>query len=211
MHKLNRFWLPALLLLPLGLFSGACSDDDDDKVTDPTPALGACCDEDGNCGVLTEDLCDESGGIAWHEGLTCEPNPCDQPGSDPDPDPVGHLSFTFDGTQYAAEACMAIFFGNVDETSVSQQGEDGEWVIELLFHGNTAGSFSGQSVTVNLNFVEFGRYRDHEFTIEVTSYGDVGGAITGTFSGTVVSAVDEEDIREITEGVFTAVRLPDVG
>ncbi len=75
-HKLNRFWMLALLVLPLGLLLGSCSDDDD-KVTDPTPATGACCLPDGSCEVMTQDACTDAGGV-WHEEhATCDPDPCE--------------------------------------------------------------------------------------------------------------------------------------
>ncbi len=39
---------------------------------------GACCDEDGNCTITTEDDCD---GDYQGDGTVCDPNPCPQPGA----------------------------------------------------------------------------------------------------------------------------------
>jgi hypothetical protein len=45
------------------------------------PMPWACCFDDGRCQMLTEADCAAAGGIAWLEQVTCEPNPCDQPGA----------------------------------------------------------------------------------------------------------------------------------
>lgn len=82
-RKLSRFWVLALLALPLALLVGACSDDDD-KVTDPpAPVVGACCLPDGECEVLTSAACVDEGGTWQGGGTVCDPNPC-EPGPPPD-------------------------------------------------------------------------------------------------------------------------------
>ena len=47
------------------------------------PSLGnrpwACCFSTGECMMLPENVCNQSGGIEWHEGILCDPNPCAQP------------------------------------------------------------------------------------------------------------------------------------
>ena len=40
------------------------------------PQRGACCIEDGSCGILGEDDCAASGGLYSGDGTTCEPNTC---------------------------------------------------------------------------------------------------------------------------------------
>ncbi len=80
-HKLNRFRMLALLVLPVGLILGACSDDD--KVTDPTPAIGACCLPDGSCEIMTQAECGADEGVWQGGGTVCDPDPCHDDGFRP--------------------------------------------------------------------------------------------------------------------------------
>ncbi len=46
---------------------------------DPNPCdqlLGACCDISGNCTILYEPVCYETGGCEWIAEEPCDPNPC---------------------------------------------------------------------------------------------------------------------------------------
>jgi hypothetical protein len=45
-----------------------------------------------------------------------------------------------------------------------------------------------------------------DITLEITEYGDVGGVIAGTFSGTVT---DGSDTMDVTEGSFSVKRVAD--
>lgn len=45
------------------------------------PERWACCFDDGHCEMWAEQECYLMGGYLWLEGLTCDPNPCPQPGA----------------------------------------------------------------------------------------------------------------------------------
>ena len=51
-------------------------------------------------------------------------------------------------------------------------------------------------------FETFRAFHTEEFTVTITSYGDVRENIEGTFSGTLASLSDPDNTMTITDGMF---------
>lgn len=120
------------------------------------------------------------------------------------------ITFTFDGTQYTSTICLANYMIDDGETSITS-GDGENWALLFEFPGSSTGSFNtAGGVHASLTIPPMQWYDSEEFTVTVTAYGGVGGSVTGTFSGTLVHIMDENDVKQITNGTFTAERLPNV-
>ncbi len=118
----------------------------------------------------------------------------------------GHMSFTFDETQYTSTICLAHYFIGENRTSITS-GDTENWALTIEFPGNSTGSFDeGDGTSAMLILPPVSMYGAEEIAVTVSAYGGIGGAITGTFSGTLVHIEDEEDVKQITNGTFTAAR-----
>jgi len=118
------------------------------------------------------------------------------------------ISFQFNGIVHTGTACVLNYFPDQDMSYLEAGGED--WELSLEFPGNGAGTFGDDVTAGSLVFAPLSAFQSGEITITVSSFGGVGNAVTGTFSGTLVNHLDAADTRQITEGTFTAVRSLDV-
>lgn len=120
------------------------------------------------------------------------------------------LSFKLDDVDHSTEICIGNFFPDEDMTSITA-GDGTSWTLVLEFPDDGPGSFDETGMTgslviaPSLTALEF-----QDVSLTVSAYGGVGDEITGTFSGTLVNIADDDDVRAVTEGVFTAERHIDV-
>jgi len=120
------------------------------------------------------------------------------------------LSFKLDDVDYSTEICIGNFFPDEDLTSITA-GDGSTWTLTLEFPDDGTGTFDETAMTGSLviaptlTSLEF-----QDVAMTVSAYGGVGDEITGTFSGTLVNIADDDDVRAVTEGVFTAERHIDV-
>ncbi len=119
------------------------------------------------------------------------------------------IAFTFDGTQYTGDLCMANYMVGDDATSLTT-GDGDSWALLIDFPGSSTGSFNAADGVYAMLTLAPHLYQSEEFVIAVTAYGGIGAAVTGTFSGTLVHIADENDVKQITNGTFTAERLSNV-
>jgi len=90
------------------------------------------------------------------------------------------------------------------ETGVSQP----ENYVEIRFEGNTIGTYATSDIIIALYHINGVDWLFTDITVVVTTFEDVGGVITGTFSGTI----DEEETTNtmtVTDGQFRVIRVPD--
>lgn len=112
------------------------------------------------------------------------------------------ISFRLAETSYSADICVGTYFSSDNETSIV--GGDGEdFTMMIDYNGKGPGSFQGVGSFVSPPFMS---YSADNLSITISSYGNKGGLITGTFSGTFVSQFDENDTIEVTSGTFSASR-----
>jgi len=123
---------------------------------------------------------------------------------------AGHISFVFDGEQYSGKTCIANAFPGENSTSITSGGDENDWTLMLEIPGTAPGQFD-EDAGATCSFIEppFGNYDAETVTIAVTDYGKVGGVVKGTFAGMLISQLDSTR-KQITEGIFTAQRHPDV-
>jgi hypothetical protein len=107
-----------------------------------------------------------------------------------------------------------------DDETVLQTGGPQKYRFLFIIPGKSAGSwklgdrYSSLSVTdvTNMTIWQSGTSEASKgatLQVELTSYGNVGGYVAGTFSGTAVNISDGSALV-ITEGVFHALRIADV-
>ncbi|MBM3316645.1 MAG: hypothetical protein FJY75_02225 [Candidatus Eisenbacteria bacterium] len=138
---------------------------------------------------------------------------CGDKDKGPGPDNGGgvdaQITFTLDGTQRTSDICLANYM--VDEVLTSITSGDGmSWTLLFEFPGSGTGSFStAGGATASLTLAPYW-YEAETFTVTVSAYGGIGGAVKGTFSGTLVNIADDDDRKQVTNGTFTAERLPNV-
>lgn len=122
----------------------------------------------------------------------------------------GRVSFTVDGTQYSGTTCIANSFPNENSTSITSGSDEGAWTLMLEIPGIAAGTFD-EKAGATCSFVKppFDMYDSEAVTITVSAYEKVGGAVEGTFSGTLVNQLDSTR-KPITDGTFTAPRRMNV-
>ena len=119
---------------------------------------------------------------------------------------AGRVAFTFDGQQYSGTTCIANSFPGEKSTSITSGADEGEWTLMLEIPGTAAGTFD-EKAGATCSFVKppFHMYDSESVTITVSSYGEVGSAVEGTFSGMLVHQMDSTR-KPIEDGAFTAQR-----
>lgn len=134
----------------------------------------------------------------------------------------GTASFTLNGAGFNNAvfnlgSAYAAYFSSNNSTGVSAmavQGSDTTWLF-LNLPGNTTGTFQfsgGAAVFIShgggQNVREFFSSPSGGGNITVTSYGNVGGNVTGTFSGTLYEFTQSGmDSVSLTNGSFVAERV----
>ena len=119
------------------------------------------------------------------------------------------VTFTLDGTQYQSDICLANYITGDNETSITC-GDGATWALLFEIPGSSTGSFNAAGgVSASLVMAPH-MYEAEEFSVTVSAYGGIGGTVTGTFSGTLVHIADDDDRKQITNGSFTAERLPNI-
>jgi len=137
-------------------------------------------------------------------------------------DPDYSVEFTLDGTDYSftkgenigiiPEGCKIT---NVTRTDIFAVNEDLPFqTVVFKIPGTTAGTFHDiiDSSIFQFNMDLRTHYIDDistadDFTVEIIEYGEVGGVIRGTFSGTVKDTFDTE--CPVTDGYFEVIRRDD--
>jgi len=143
-------------------------------------------------------------------GTGCRDNSSKSKGSGKGGDVKGQITFTFDGTKYSSTNCLAHYMVSDTETSITA-GDGETWTLTLEFPGKSKGSFSKKKgASAGFVLPPLNQYNAKEFKFTVSAYGGIGGAIKGTFSGTMVNNVDKNDVKQITNGTFTAKRGADI-
>lgn len=143
---------------------------------------------------------------------------CNHP-SDPGSDGLGDgqgISFVIETDRYVFTDNLSSGYKPADdETCVIASDEVGTSAanaIHIYFPGNTAGTFTDPpdpgtglpQIGVLLNSLEYYTWEEGcWFSIEVSSYGPVGGRIEGTFSGELI---DGSEKKEIKDGIFSVTR-----
>jgi hypothetical protein len=149
--------------------------------------------------------------------LFCFAASCDSEGSS------YYIRFTLDGTAYdftkGTTDIEAAAFGNIltqgpwvfmggtsEEVSSEEEPDNG---IMILINGTTADTYSldpTDEETMFMVIVNGVGYNQESGSVIVTAVGEVGGAIEGTFSGTVEGA---ETSVSLTDGSFRVKRITD--
>ena len=142
-------------------------------------------------------------------------------GTNPDSEELGGeqgISFAIGTEQYVfTDNLAAGYTPEDDETCVvasDEVGASAENAIHIYFPGNTAGTFTDPPdattevprIGVLLDTLYYYTWEDGKgcwFSIEVTTYGPVGGRIEGTFSGDLI---DGDEIKAVRNGVFSIMR-----
>ena len=138
-------------------------------------------------------------------------------------DPDYRVEFTLDGTDYiftkaydnpetVAEGCMD---DDATKTTIMAENEDNpDQYVEITIPGINTGTFHdilGRSCfhfrRGNSDYFNDDNDTADDFTIQITEYGEVGGIIRGTFSGTVEDAAETE--YQVTDGYFEVIRRAD--
>ncbi|MCB0734356.1 MAG: hypothetical protein H6608_11325 [Flavobacteriales bacterium] len=118
-----------------------------------------------------------------------------------------------DGHYRAADGKTIIFIVGYSEKAGGGV-VDGKGEVEIVFPGKTTGSFSQSSDDVTLEVatgtppsrIEYSYDANSNIKVNITEYGEVGGKIKGTFSGTLKSGINS---RDISGGYFEVVRSAD--
>lgn len=123
---------------------------------------------------------------------------------------AGRVSFMFDGNQHSGTTCIANSFLGENSTSITSGADAGEWTLMLEIPGTGAGAFD-ENAGATCSFIKppFSVYDSETVSITVSTYGEVGGSVEGTFSGVLVNQLDSTR-KSITDGTFTALRHLDV-
>jgi len=119
---------------------------------------------------------------------------------------LGSISFYVDGKHYSTEDYFATYDPSDNRTGFIG-GPDGEggWNLGFDFEGSGAGTYKARA-TMRLD--TFRAFNTEDFTVTITSFGDIREFVEGTFSGTLASIADPDNTITITEGRFTAWRTP---
>ncbi|MBD0258674.1 MAG: hypothetical protein ICV83_23405, partial [Cytophagales bacterium] len=147
---------------------------------------------------------------------------------------VGENSFVIDGDgfvkarqtlsydQTASYAAYGMVLEDDDNTVVSVIEPSDAWKMTIMFAGKTTGTVgAAQTATMALHRKAGDGYQSYlagnevdetTLSIKVTRYDAVGGLVEGTYSGTFVgvSAAGKKIWVTISEGKFSAIRLPDL-
>lgn len=130
------------------------------------------------------------------------------------------ISYVAGGQQYVFTENLAAGYDSTEnETCVvgsDAAGALAQNAIHIYFPGNAAGTFTGPPdpdpttgvprIGILIDSLEYYGWKDGEgcwFTINVTTYGPVGGRIEGTFSGELVDGADR---IQVTDGTFSVMR-----
>jgi len=142
-------------------------------------------------------------------------------GTNPDSEELGDgqgIFFVIGTEQYVFTDNLAAGYTPEDDvTCVVASNEVGalaENAIHIYFPGNTTGTFTDPPdattevprIGILLDASYYYTWEEGKgcwFSIEVNSYGTVGGRIEGTFSGDLI---DGDEIKEIRDGVFSVMR-----
>lgn len=118
-------------------------------------------------------------------------------------------SYNFGGASYDADSDETIIVGSVSESVFSGAFNflSGE-AIMLDFDGGTTGTYQINSDN-ELGFFSNGNYFEAvSGSINISSYGDIGGKISGSFSVVLESSTSNETM-EIKNGEFSVTRFED--
>ncbi len=147
---------------------------------EPLRCHGACCFEDGHCEWLTPNACAEAGGIFMGDGVSCDPNPCGEPGecpyenrdvqgNDNCPPPTGAF-ITCDDTLCGVVVYEALCYDHDYYSFVIPEGVCYELVIDV-FGDDTPGYWThGKGLDPQI--------RVHDAACEEIYYDDDGGVGT---------------------------------
>ncbi len=160
-------------------------------------------------------------------GLSCkkdnDPPANSGGGGTPTPTNNPRVIFTIDGDGSSAASHtltpssgsgMALY-STADEESSGSLMMDASNHFTLLFEGQSTGTFActGGLGNVSMSFAVNGaHYMSYTNTMEVTTYGSVGGTIEGTFSGTVIrmNGPTAGAFANVTGGSFRFRRIEDL-
>jgi hypothetical protein len=147
---------------------------------------------------------------------------------------AGENSFVIDGDgfvkarqtlsydQTVSYAAYGMVLEDDDNTVVSVIEPSDAWKMTIMFKGKATGTVGpDQMAAIALHRKAGDSYQSYlagnevdesTFSLKIIRYDAVGGLVEGTYSGTFVgvSATGEEIRVTITEGKFSAIRLPDL-
>ncbi|HEX8531663.1 MAG TPA: hypothetical protein VF646_16640, partial [Cytophagales bacterium] len=150
------------------------------------------------------------------------------------PATVGENSFVIDGDgfakarqtlsydQTASYAAYGMVLEDDDNTVVSIIEPSDAWKMTIMFTGKTTGTIGAdQSATMAMHrklgdgyqsYLAGNEVDESTLSVKVTRYDAVGGLVEGTYSGTFVgvSPTGKKIQVTISEGKFSAIRLPDL-
>lgn len=127
--------------------------------------------------------------------------------------PASHLHTANIGAGYDPDDDSTCIVGS------DAMGQMAQNAIHIYFPGDSTGTFASPPGTPEIGVFWIGILIDYEyyewrdgdcsFTINVTTYGPVGGRIEGTFSGTLKN--DSDDTIVVTNGQFSVTRYASIG
>ena len=141
-------------------------------------------------------------------------------GTNPDSEELGDgqgISFVIGTEQYVFTDNQAAGYTPEDDVSCvvasDEVGAAAENAIHIYFPGKTTGTFTDPpdsstglpqiGILLDLIYYTWDDGKGCWFSIEVNSYGPVGGRIEGTFSGDLI---DGDEKKEVRDGVFSVMR-----
>ena len=124
------------------------------------------------------------------------------------------LEWKLGPTNVDANACGWVWTGDPNETHIMATpdvitGESEPYnYIYIRIDGTTTGTYSISDVSFRYNIGDLGAWVFTDITLEVTVFEDVGGVISGTFSGTVENLLNSSTLT-VENGQFNVIRAPD--
>ena len=121
---------------------------------------------------------------------------------------VDTLTFTMDGvSKDFSKYTMGAYFSSVSSTVLagSTAPEDAD-ELSVWFDGSSKGTFNYMSSCLKYKHNNEERVSFNNCSVIVTSYGEIGEQVNGTFSGIVIN-IDTSTTNNITGGVFSITRI----